>query len=193
MIPMFWTSPAVTNPLLCVDLLQPVLFPFISSLHDHQDLFRALHLLSYISKSSIICRRANIICHLCTIQYQNKIYIVVNVVKVQTQIRYMSKYLLFQQHNVELSELFTPFTIILLWYLPTVVPTALVLRLELIGFERSNDQSPPHTSRMVSLKTMYQPVDQNGTIFCASLLCLYIDLATVSQEHQPWYANIYCP
>ena len=54
----------------------------------------------------------------------------------------------------------------------------------------SNDQSPPHC-RMVSLETLYQPVDKNETVFCAPLLCLYIDLATVSQE-QPWYATIYC-
>ena len=47
----------------------------------------------HISKSSIRYRRAHIICHLCTIQYQNKIFIAINLVNVRTLIKSMSKYL----------------------------------------------------------------------------------------------------
>ena len=63
---------------------------------------------------------------------------------------------------------------------------------KLIGFEQSNDQSPPHC-RMVSLKTMNQPGDSMGPSFVhPCCVCLLTWQLSAGQE-QPWYAITYCP
>ena len=63
----------------------------------------------YQNLQSDIGAPAHIICHLCTIHYQNKMYIVVNGVNIQTLIKSMSKYLhvlsciLYDNENSKLS------------------------------------------------------------------------------------------